>query len=71
MTAFEEAIATARRQGALLYLLRAARDFAQLLAEGGETHAARALLQPIVADYPENRGGPDFQEAVELLAHFQ
>ena len=34
--AFEEAIATARRQGARLYLLRAARDLAQILAEDGD-----------------------------------
>ena len=66
--AFAEAVATARRQGAGLYLLRAARDLAQLLAEDGDRTEARELLQPIVEDFPEHRDGLDFQEAAKLLA---
>jgi tetratricopeptide (TPR) repeat protein len=66
--AFEEAVATARSQGALLYLLRAARDLAQLLAEDGEELGARELLQPLVENFPEHREGPDFEEAAGLLA---
>jgi class 3 adenylate cyclase/tetratricopeptide (TPR) repeat protein len=66
--AFAEAVATARRQGALLYLLRAASDHAQLLTEDDDPLAARALLQPILEDFPEYREGPDFREAAELLA---
>ncbi len=61
--AFAEAVATARRQGAGLYLLRAARDLAQWLAEDGDQTGARELLQPIVEDFPENHDGLDFQEA--------
>ena len=69
--ALAEAVATARRQGALLYLLRAARDLARLLAEDADPHGARELLQPIVDDFPEHRNGPDFMEAAELLAGLQ
>jgi class 3 adenylate cyclase/tetratricopeptide (TPR) repeat protein len=65
--ALTEAIATARRQNALLYLLRAARDHAQLLIEDGDPLAARELLQPILEDFPEYREGPDFVEATRLL----
>jgi predicted ATPase len=66
--AFAEAVTTARRQGARLYLLRAARDLARLLAEEGERSRARELLQPIVDDFPEHRSGRDLQEATELLS---
>jgi tetratricopeptide (TPR) repeat protein len=65
--ALAEAIATARRQNALLYLLRAARDYAQLLNEDGDRPAARELLQPILENFPEYREGPDFVEATRLL----
>jgi class 3 adenylate cyclase/tetratricopeptide (TPR) repeat protein len=63
-----EAVATARRQDARLYLLRAARDLAKLLAEDGDPQGAHELLHPIVEDFPEHREGPDFAEAAELLA---
>ena len=66
--AFAEAVAIARRQGAGLYLLLAARDLASLLAEDGDRTEARKLLQPIVEDFPEHRDGLDFQEAAKLLA---
>ncbi len=69
--AFAEAVMTARRQGARLYLLRAARDSARLLAEDGDQAGARQLLQPIVDDFPEHRNGLDFQEAAEVLAGLQ
>jgi tetratricopeptide (TPR) repeat protein len=66
--AFTEAVATARSQGARLYLLGAARDLARLLAEDADPCATRALLQPIVEDFPEHREGPDLSETTELLA---
>jgi class 3 adenylate cyclase len=65
------AVITARQQGANLYLLRAARDRARLLAQDGDRLGARALLQPIVDEFPEHRGGSDFQEAAELLSGLQ
>ena len=54
-----------------LHLLRAARDLARLLAEDGDQHGARNILQSVVADFPEHRGGSDFLEASELLESFQ
>lgn len=66
--ALAEAVATARRQGALLYLLRAGRDLAQLLAEDAEPDEARKLLLPRIEDFPEHRSGIDFREAAELAA---
>ena len=69
--AFAEAVETAGRQGARLYLLRAARHLAQILAEDADPYAARALLQPVVEDFPEHRDGQDFREASELLASLQ
>ena len=45
---FEDAVDTARRQDAGLYLLRAGRDFARLLAEDGDRTTARDVLKPIV-----------------------
>jgi tetratricopeptide (TPR) repeat protein len=66
--AFAEAVATARRQGAGMFLLRAARDLAQLLAEDGDRTEAQRLLRPIVDGFPEHRDGEDFREAAELLA---
>ena len=69
--AAKNAVETAGRQGARLYLLRAARHLAQILAEDADPYAARALLQPVVEDFPEHRDGQDFREASELLASLQ
>jgi predicted ATPase len=66
-----DGVITARQQGANLYLLRAARDRARMLAQDGDRLGARALLQPIVDEYPEHRDGSDFQEAAELLSGLQ
>ena len=66
--AFEEAVATARQQDAGLYLLRAGRDFAQLLAEDGDRTKAHDVLKPIVDAVSEHRMGLDFQEASAVLA---
>ena len=46
--AFEEAVATARRQDAGWYLLRAGRDLARLIADDGDARGARDVLKPIV-----------------------
>ena len=68
--AFEEALGVARAQGAGLYLLRAGRDLARLLADYGDVESARDLLKPIVDDVAEHRTGLDFQELSLLLATF-
>jgi class 3 adenylate cyclase/tetratricopeptide (TPR) repeat protein len=69
--AYEEAVGVARAQGAGLYLLRAARDLAGMLAERGDTQGAQDLLEPVVGGVSEHRTGPDFQESSALLATFR
>jgi len=66
--AFEEAVATARRQDAGLFLLRAGRDLAELIADDGDRARAHDILKPIVNAISENRTGLDFQAASALLA---
>ena len=64
---FMSAMATAERQGAGLYRLRAARDAAEVLIREGDRRAAVELLAPVVLDYAEHREGLDFSEAAALL----
>jgi class 3 adenylate cyclase/tetratricopeptide (TPR) repeat protein len=64
--AFREAVETARRQGAGLYHLRAARDLARLLA-ADDPRQAIELLAPAVEGFTEHRDGADYHESVELL----
>lgn len=66
--AFTEAIAIARLQVAGLYLLRASRDLAQLMAKTGNVIGARGLLAPAVAAIVEHRDGAEFKEACALLS---
>jgi len=66
--AFDRAVEIARAQDAGLYLLRAGRDLAQLLAEEGEAQGAQDLLAPIVGGVTEHKTGLDYQESSALLA---
>jgi class 3 adenylate cyclase/tetratricopeptide (TPR) repeat protein len=66
--AFESAVEIADRQEAGLYLLRAGRDLAWLVADHGEATLARDILSPIIGRVTENRTGPDFREASSLLS---
>jgi len=66
LQALMEAIETARRQGAELYHLRAARDLARLLAEDDRQQAIE-LLAPAVESFVEHRNGLDYQESAALL----
>ncbi len=66
--AFDRAVEIARAQDAGLYLLRAGRDLAQLLAEEGEAQGARNVLAPIVGGVTEHKTGLDYQESSALLA---
>jgi tetratricopeptide (TPR) repeat protein len=66
--AFEAAVDIAYRQNAGLYLLRAGRDLARLLAEGGDVAGAREILSQIAEGIPEHRTGLDFDEASKLLS---
>jgi predicted ATPase len=66
--AFESAVEIADRQEAGLYLLRAGRDLAWLVADHGEATLARDILSPIIGRVTEHRTGPDFREASSLLS---
>ena len=64
---FQRAIEVARSQGALLFELRAARDFARLRRNQGRVAEARDLLAPVYASFTEGFGFPDLAEACALL----
>ncbi|HLX18303.1 MAG TPA: adenylate/guanylate cyclase domain-containing protein, partial [Bradyrhizobium sp.] len=67
--AFESAVQIANRQEAGLYLLRAGRDLARLVADHGEASVARNILSPIIERITEHRTtGLDFLEASSLLS---
>ncbi|MGH9807837.1 MAG: hypothetical protein ACRD9W_11350, partial [Terriglobia bacterium] len=66
--AFESALEIAYRQEAGLYLLRAGRDLARLVADHGEANLALDILSPIIERITEHRTGPDFLEASSLLS---
>ncbi|MFO1038876.1 MAG: adenylate/guanylate cyclase domain-containing protein [Geminicoccaceae bacterium] len=62
------ALDLARARAAPSLELRAARDLARLLAEGGERGRGRDLLAPVRATFTEGLGLPDVIEADRLLA---
>lgn len=61
------ALTIATCQEALALELRAARDLAELLADGGEVDQARNTLEPILARFQEGFELPDLVEARSLL----
>jgi class 3 adenylate cyclase/tetratricopeptide (TPR) repeat protein len=65
--AFAEALATAKAQGATLFELRAARDFAHWQSTQSRTEEALQLLQPIYRRFTEGLDTPDLIESRELL----
>ncbi|MCP3395529.1 AAA family ATPase [Bradyrhizobium sp. CCGB12] len=66
-TRFEHAAATARRQGAKLWELRAATRLAQFWREQGRRGEAHDLLSPLYRQFTEGFGTPDLQAARALL----
>ncbi len=64
---YNEAIATAREQHALLLELRATTDLARFWGEAGQRDKAHDLLAPLYAGLTEGFDTPDLQEANELL----
>lgn len=64
---FRDAMATAKRQGALLYQLRAALGLATILVEEGEAPRARSLIAPIYQRFDEGFSAPDLHRARALL----
>lgn len=64
---FRAALDIAKAQGARSLQLRAARDLAQLLAEGGERPKARKILAPIFATFTEGLGTADLVTSRAVL----
>lgn len=65
--ALEQALEEARSQGSPALELRAAVGLARLLADGGETDAARMLVAPVYGRCTEGFDTPDLREAAALL----
>ena len=63
----QRSLATARRQGARLWELRAACGLARLWRDQGRSDDARALLEPIHGGFAEAFDTPDLKEARALL----
>jgi tetratricopeptide (TPR) repeat protein len=57
-----------RRQGARAWELRAAFDFARLLAAQGERERARNCLRPVFETFTDGADAPDVRAAADLLA---
>jgi hypothetical protein len=66
---FRQALALARRQGALAWELRAATSLAELLSlnRSRQEHDAAAMLAPLLARYREGRGTRDVLTAQACL----
>jgi tRNA A-37 threonylcarbamoyl transferase component Bud32/tetratricopeptide (TPR) repeat protein len=67
LEAFEKALAEARRQGAALLELRAARSMAAALKSLGRTADARLHLEPVLASITEGEAARDVIEARDLM----
>jgi len=63
----QRSLATARRQGARLWELRAACSLGRLWRDQGKHDDARALLGPIHGGFAEGFDTPDLKEARALL----
>ncbi len=64
---FRQALAWARRQGALSWELRAATSLARLLRDQGRSSDARALLEPVYDRFTEGFDTADLKAAKVLL----
>lgn len=67
-SAFLEALATARRQGAKSFELRAATDLSRLWARQGKARAAHTLLAEVRGGFTEGFDTADLEDARSLLA---
>ncbi|MBV9289326.1 MAG: AAA family ATPase [Hyphomicrobiales bacterium] len=63
----DQALRTARAQGARLFELRASRDLAALWMDSGAHAQARDLLAPVVAQFDEGLGSRDLNDAQAML----
>jgi hypothetical protein len=66
-SAFENALAVARNQQAIMFELRAATDLAGLWQDQGELAAARELLTPMCDSLAKAGASPDLTAAMALL----
>jgi predicted ATPase len=64
---FNQALATARKQGALLWQLRGALHLAQLRVGQGRLDEARQILDPVYAKFVEGFETADLRVAKMLL----
>src|SRR5262249_8495815 len=62
------AMECARQQGALAWELRAATSLAKLRTQGGESGAARELIQPLLARFSQGNDTSDLHEARALIS---
>jgi predicted ATPase len=65
---FIQSLELSRRQGARAWQLRTAIDLAALLAGQERSERARALLQPVFAQFSEGADTADLKAAERLLA---
>ena len=65
---FMQSLDWSRRQGARAWELRTAIDLADLRNGQGRSEAARALLQPVLAQFEEGLDTPDLKAGARLLA---
>lgn len=66
-----EALAVARRQGALAWELRSATSLARLWQQQGRYQQARDVLEPIYARFTEGFATPDLMQVRRLLDDLQ
>jgi predicted ATPase/DNA-binding winged helix-turn-helix (wHTH) protein len=66
-TCFNESLVLSRRQGALAWELRTARDLAKHLADQGQSKNGRTLLQSVYAEFKEGFETADLKAAEALL----
>jgi hypothetical protein len=68
---FKSAIATAKRQGALSWELRASTSLAKLLRRNGHIQEAVDLLYAMLDRMPQGHGSRDYRNALALLAEIR
>lgn len=68
LAAYRDAIDVAAEQGAVMRELRAVCGIAEMLADTGQSGAARTLVDGVIGRLPEQKAGADLRAAQALLA---